>query len=928
MAYRRDPRAVRRLDLSKYAVLLVLAVTLIVLLTTRSCQPQLTVLKPTPAATLAPTFTAEATLARPVLVSPLTGSTVAPGAVALRGVGARGYSIRVRDHAGKLLAATHVQPDASWTTTATIDAPGDVALTLELVNAAGDVIAAAAPLTLTVGVPAVAIRAPALDQTLLDATLSAGRLELRGSGEPGAAVEVVIDGIVTANTVVDAAGRWEVALQANAPGVYAIGLQTRDAAGLIVATATPAILSITAPPQPVVAVPPTATATPDQTPPAVVDSIIVTMDPANSRIAADGKGAVGAVVELLLDATVVATTTIGETGAWALLAPLSQPDAYTVNVRAVDPVNGAIFELAPPPQGVVVTLPSPTPTDTPLPAEDVVTEEVVTLTPTDTATVAPTATETVTATSAPTDTPLPTETATSEPTDTATPEPTATATASQTATTFLTATDTATPMLDPPAVDTPQADRSGLDRAALPLTGSGTPGDVVRVVVDGAAMGTTVVDAQGRWQILVEVVEAGAYSITVESIDLGGNVRAAAAPISVDIPAPTKTPVPTGTNTATPIPTSTATDTATETPVPTNTNTATPIPTDTASAVELEAASVFTNTATPIPTDTATPIPTSTATATPIPMDTATPVPTSTATDTPVPTSTNTATPIPPVIDVLPSVRNGVGDQPLRLTGRGTPGDTVRAVVDGVAIVTAVVDAAGRWQLPIALTEGGAYSITVESSDVRGAVRTAAEPVTVEIATMTSVPTAAPIATDTATPPPTSTRTATAAPTDTATLQPTHTATSVPMNTATPTIVTEVATAAASPATSTPTATPAPTDTAANTATPLLTHAATSMPLATTSPLSAHTATAALTNITSPVSTDTPAPTATHNGAAASVTAASDSSAEAPDRAAPASSVAALPPTGIDFNGAPVGWAVFGALALVGLLMLFDRRHR
>jgi hypothetical protein len=45
-------------------------------------------------------------------------------------------------------------------------------LTLELVNAAGDVVAAAEPLTLTVGVPAVAIRAPALDQTVLDATLS------------------------------------------------------------------------------------------------------------------------------------------------------------------------------------------------------------------------------------------------------------------------------------------------------------------------------------------------------------------------------------------------------------------------------------------------------------------------------------------------------------------------------------------------------------------------------------------------------------------------------------------------------------------------------------------------------------------------------------------------------------------------------------
>jgi hypothetical protein len=174
MAHRREPRTVRWLDLSKYAVLLLLAVALIVLLTTRSCQPQLTVLKPTPAATLAPTFTAEAALARPVLISPLTGSTVTPGVIELHGEGARGYSIRVRDQAGNLLAATHVQPDASWMTTATIDAPGEVTLTLELVNAAGDVVAAAEPLTLTVGVPAVAIRAPALDQTLLDATLAPG----------------------------------------------------------------------------------------------------------------------------------------------------------------------------------------------------------------------------------------------------------------------------------------------------------------------------------------------------------------------------------------------------------------------------------------------------------------------------------------------------------------------------------------------------------------------------------------------------------------------------------------------------------------------------------------------------------------------------------------------------------------------------------
>jgi hypothetical protein len=110
MAHRRDPRAVRWLDLSKYAVLLLLAVALIVLLTTRSCQPQLTVLKPTPAATLAPTFTAEADPGAAGAGLPadrLHGD--AWRRLRCSGEGARGYSIRVRDQAGKL-ACRHARP--------------------------------------------------------------------------------------------------------------------------------------------------------------------------------------------------------------------------------------------------------------------------------------------------------------------------------------------------------------------------------------------------------------------------------------------------------------------------------------------------------------------------------------------------------------------------------------------------------------------------------------------------------------------------------------------------------------------------------------------------------------------------------------------------------------------------------------------------
>jgi hypothetical protein len=53
---------------------------------------------------------------------------------------------------------------------------------------------------------------------------------------------------------------------------------------------------------------------------------------------------------------------------------------------------------------------------------------------------------------------------------------------------------------------------------------------------------------------------------------------------------------------------------------------------------------------------------------------------------------------------------------------------------------------------------------------------------------------------------------------------------------------------------------------------------------------------------------------------------------DAPDHAvgavATSDAAAALPPTGLDLNGAPVWWAVSGVLALVALLALIDRRFQ
>ncbi len=872
MAQRREPRAVRRLDFAKYAVLLLLAVLAITLLAVRSCQPNLTVLVPTPSATQVAIFTVEATLARPVLISPLTGSTVAPGAIELKGAGVRSYSIRVRDQAGKLLAAAPVQPDGVWAATAAIDQPGDVALTLEMVNAAGEVVSAADPLTLTVGVPSVALRSPSLDETLLKATLTAGQLALHGGGEPGATIQVVIDGAVAASTVVDPNGDWAVALQVNAPGVYAIGLQSVDDAGVIVATATPALLSIAAPAQPVVAVPPTATVTPS--PPAVVDSIIVTTDPENRRVAADGKGEAGAEIQLLLDSSVVATTTVGATGAWSLLAPLTQPDVYAVSVRAIA-AGGTEYTLAPPAQGIVVAIPSPTATATETPTEDTPPTETATSTETSTVTPVPTETATpvptATATETPTeDTPLaprnsqlvPTNTATETPAPTETATATPSAAASETPIPTDTATVTSTPA--PPAIEA-----AGLELLApsgvVPLRGSGTPGDIVRVEVDGATAGATVVDAQGRWELLIELAGSGAYTIAVASVDLSGTVKAAAAPVQIDLPAPKNTA------TVTPAPTSTAT--ATETPVPTETA----IPTDTATATE---------------TSTATAVPTNTATETPVPTETATPTEMATATLAPTSTATEASSPLAP--------RNS----PL------TPTNTA--------------------------TETPVPTETPIPTDTATATETStATAVPTNTATETQVPTGTPIPTDTATATETSTATAvptntaseTPVPTDAATTEPTvtSTATATSQPTATP-IPAETATETSSPL-ATRNSPLVPTNSATETSSPLATrnsplvptNTATETPVPTETPIPTDTATPTETGTATPIPTDTATtePTVTNTPTALDVTV-----------AAPVDAARELPPTGVDFNGAPVWMAAFAALAMVALLALTDRRAR
>ncbi|WP_333889710.1 hypothetical protein, partial [Caldilinea sp.] len=264
MAQGRSPNSQRLLDRGKYIVLLAIAVIVIILLAVRSCQPQPLAVTPTPEATLVPVLTAEATLTQPVVISPVTGSTVTAGTVEVRGEAPRSYSIRIRNPAGDLLAAAPVDADGRWATSVQIDEPGEVTLIVELVDAAGTPLATAEPVTLSVVVPSVAAHTLSLDPAIFDAALTAGTVELRGSGEPGTRVAILVDGDVVTEVPVDEAGVWSATVQVSAPGVYRIGLEALDPSGAVIATATPAVLTIAPPAQAVVAAPPTAT--PSETP--------------------------------------------------------------------------------------------------------------------------------------------------------------------------------------------------------------------------------------------------------------------------------------------------------------------------------------------------------------------------------------------------------------------------------------------------------------------------------------------------------------------------------------------------------------------------------------------------------------------------------------------------------------------------------------
>ncbi len=610
---------------------------------------------------------------------------------------------------------------------------------------------------------------PSIAPDVFSTALVSNTIVVRGGGQPGATIKVLVDGLTAGTTTVDPSGKWQVSVTFAEPGEYEVsvlaaqyGIVSAASVQAIVATATAtstdtpeptdtataeptATETATAIPQPTATVTPrptnppkptatntatatatntsepTATATATATPVAPSCFVAQAQPTVNDEVQIVGRGQPGREVQIIIGGVLIGTATVNDAGDWSFVVKFVSAGVQYITCQEINITGQALGAKL---SSYVLVRPPPT------------------ATPTTTNT--PTVTPTATATPTPSNTPIPTATLT--PTDT--PIPTATSTATATETETATATATSTP-IHPSCVVSETQPVVG-DR--VQIVGTGQPGSDVQVIVGGVVVGTATVDGDGNWTFTVEFVTPGVQYITCQETDATGQPLGARISSYVLVrPRPTPTPTPTAT--------ATATNTATTTPTPQPTHT-------------------------PAPTDTVTPVPTATATLTPQPTSTATDTVEPTATSTATATATATATPVRPACVVTqpqPLVDDQVG-----IIGAGQAGATVRIIVGGVLVGTTTVDDEGNWSFVVEFATPGVQYVTCQELDANGdqvgarlssyvLVRPRPTATPTHTATNTATPTATASATDT--PEPTVTNTSTAASTNTPDPTGTNTAT-------------------------------------------------------------------------------------------------------------------------------------------------------
>lgn len=317
MAYARTPKSIQGYNIFKAVTALVLIVIMVALLLqgrpdarTVAESPSTPTLIPATATPTVPPPTATAVVdaahvETPTLVEPQVGKD---GGVAFQGRGTPGSIVEVWGN-GQRLDQVTVAADGRWSLAMTLT-PGEYSVSARAVDAGGKLLAESQHATFAVAAPLGV--APTLARPEIGAD---GAVALRGTGAPGATVEVWADGKRLDRIIVGSDGKWTYSTALNS-GEYSISARAVDASGKVMAESEPAKVVVEPP---------------------VVKMPVLTSPQAGETLSGDsvilaGTGEPGTEVEILDQGEVVGTAVVQADGTWTFSYDV-EPGARAIAVR-------------------------------------------------------------------------------------------------------------------------------------------------------------------------------------------------------------------------------------------------------------------------------------------------------------------------------------------------------------------------------------------------------------------------------------------------------------------------------------------------------------------------------------------------------------------------------------------------------------------
>jgi hypothetical protein len=636
-------------------------------------------------------FTVDTTVAAPVITAPTSGTVTNDNTPTITGTAEPGATVTVTTSTGQVLGTVTADGTGAWTLTPAALPDATYTITATQSDPAGNTSGASSSVIFTVDTT---VAPPVITGPLPGTLTSDNTPTVTGTGEPGATVTVYVDGSPVGTATVDASAAWTFPIPAPlADGAHTLTATQVDAAGNPSPPSAPVgiVVDTTPPPAPAVSSPAPGSVTSDPTP------------------AVTGTAEPNTTVTVVIDGSVVGTTTAAADGSWTFTPPTALPDGlHTVGATATDRAGN-------------VSVPSATVSftvDTTPPAAPVITG------PADGSTVGD-----------------------NTPTVTGTAEPGAaivvvldgtTYTVTADATTGVWSIQVTTPLADGPYTVTATAtDIAGnispvassgftVDTTAAPpvitnpangavtndptpaITGTAEPGATVTVTIDGTVIATTTADGTGAWTVTPgSPLADGAHTVTATQTDPTGNTSGASSSVVFTV----------DTTAAAPVITGPASGALTNDPTPAITGTAEPGATVT---VTIDGTVVGTTTADGTGAWTVTPgspLADGTHTVTATQTD---PAGNTSPTSAGVTFNVDTTPPAAPVI-TAPADGTVTADPTPTVSGTAAPGSVVEVVVDGTVVGTTTAAPDGSWSLPLTDPLGdGPHTIEATATDRAG----------------------------------------------------------------------------------------------------------------------------------------------------------------------------------------------------------------